>query len=364
MNDKRWILVKNNRTGPIIKNQKEERITFSIIVVNWNGRHFLEKCLDSLFNTDYHDFEVILIDNASTDGSVEYVQEKYGHDKRLRIVVNPVNYGFAKASNIGVNYASKNYAIFLNNDTYVEANWLSELKKVLDEDPSIGCAQCLIVSAQNPDVIQTGGGFILDFCGWAWSIFRGEKISKAVLGISKKEIGVAYGAAMVVKYSLLSLIGSFDPTFVSWFEDIDLSWRVWLAGYKVVLIPNSIVYHWGGGSYKRIDPKSLRQAELSNIRNSMRMCIKNYSSASLVKYLPLSCISLSMRAFYYSFTKKNARDTLIPLFLAIKSNLLDLRVLIAQRRQTQKAVRKVTDAYVIKHAMCRLPLRDIVDTFR
>ena len=113
----------------------------SVIILNYNGMEFVESCLESVLSTDYPDFEVLFIDNASIDGSLEYVEDKFGRNTRIKIVANEKNYGFAEGNNIGFKHTEGEYVVFLNIDTDVEPDWLSELVKVFEADPTIGAVQ-------------------------------------------------------------------------------------------------------------------------------------------------------------------------------------------------------------------------------
>src|SRR5579859_1031068 len=136
----------------------------SIIIINFNGKNYLEKCLNSLENQIYKKAEIILIDNASTDGSVEFVKKKY---PKVKMHINKKNQGFAEANNIGYSFSKGNYILFLNNDTIVSKNFLSELIKTIENDQSIGCVQSKILQMDNKNILDNVGTF-LTFTGFLY----------------------------------------------------------------------------------------------------------------------------------------------------------------------------------------------------
>ncbi len=134
----------------------------SIVILNFNGKKFLNQCLDSVLQSDYRNFEVILVDNASTDGSIELVQKNFHQHSNLRIVTNGTNLGFAEGNNIGARAATGKYVVFLNNDTEVDPEWLQELLIVVESDKTVGAAQSklLLLARARAKTIDSAGDFV------------------------------------------------------------------------------------------------------------------------------------------------------------------------------------------------------------
>jgi hypothetical protein len=130
--------------------ETEKEPLVSVIIVNYNGKNFLNQCLSSVLKTNYPDFEVILVDNGSSDGSLRAVNEVFAHDRRLRIVKNDANVGIAEANNIGLGHAQGKYLVLLNNDMVVDTEWISELIKVMESDVSIAAAQSKLLLMDHP----------------------------------------------------------------------------------------------------------------------------------------------------------------------------------------------------------------------
>jgi GT2 family glycosyltransferase len=267
-----------NDKGPLV----------SIIILNYNGMKFADKCLTSVLNTRYHNFEVIFVDNASTDGSLEYAKKRFGKNRRLRFVVNKKNYGFAKGNNIGLRHAKGEYVVFLNIDTEVDPNWLTELVKVMDSDPTVGAAQSKLLTMDDQKRIDACG---LTLTPYGFFAERGSGEVDRGQYDSAVEIFAAKGAAMAVKREVLEKVGPFDEDYFIFAEEVDLCWRIWLAGYRVVLVPKSIVFHFGAGIVKMIWPQ---KSPPYWYRNTLVTFLKNASTKNLLKMLPpLLLISLA-----------------------------------------------------------------------
>jgi len=230
----------------------------SVIIVNYNGKTYLEKCLESLMKINYKNYEIILVDNNSTDTSIEFVKNTY---PSITIIKLNDNYGFAEPNNIGAKNAKGDYLLFLNNDTEVNPNFIGEMIKVLQQDPQIAICQSLLLKP-NGDV-DSSGDFI-DTMGRVYS--SKNKVNEV------KKILSARGASMMVRKDSFWDLGGFDKKFFASFEDVDLGWRAWIWGYKIVLVPNSIVYHKGGETVKQNFP----EVRFHGVKNSLIIRLANF----------------------------------------------------------------------------------------
>jgi len=230
----------------------------SIIIVNYNGKNHLEDCLASLEKIDYKNYEIILVDNNSTDNSVEYVKNKY---PSITIIKLNRNYGFAEPNNIGAKNAKGDYLLFLNNDTTVNPNFISAMVNVLEQDPKIAICQSLLLKPNGQ--VDSSGDFI-DTLGRAYS--SKERVSEV------KKILSARGASMMVRKESFWDLDGFDKKFFASYEDVDLGWRAWLWGYKIVLVPNSVVYHKGGQTVEKILP----EIRFHGVKNSLVIRLTNF----------------------------------------------------------------------------------------
>lgn len=247
----------------------EDKPLISIIIVNYNGVLHLEKCLASLKKVDYDNHEIILVDNNSSDDSIEFVKNNY---PKIIIIKLDKNYGFAYPNNVGAKNARGPLLLFLNNDTITTPNFVSELVKIMNSDPKIGICQSLLLKINNE--VDSSGDFI-DSIGVAYS--SKERVRTV------KEILSAKGASMIIRKDIFERLGGFDEKFFVSFEDVDLGWRCWIIGYKVVVVPASIVYHIGGQTINKM------KSELAfhGIKNQISMKITNFEVKLAVKNLLL-----------------------------------------------------------------------------
>lgn len=252
---------------------------FSVIIVSWNALPHLQTFLPSVAATDYDNFEIILADNASTDGSKEWVRKHY---PEVKTVTFDDNYGYCGGNNRAVPYASGDILIFLNNDVKVEPNWLTALANYFEKNPEVAAAQPKMRSYENPNEFEysgAAGGFIdrygFPFC--RGRIFDSIEIDSGQYD-TETDIFWASGAALAIRKQVFKKFGGFDEDFEFHMEEIDLCWRLWNRGLRVGFCPQSIVYHLGGGSLPSHSPRKLYY----NYRNSLKMLWKNYTTSSLL----------------------------------------------------------------------------------
>lgn len=334
----------------------------SIIILNYNGMKFVEPCLSSVLNSDYPNFEVIFVDNSSSDGSVEFTTKKFGHDPRLKVIVNDRNYGFAEGNNIGVMSAEGKYVIFLNVDTRIpNRQWLKKLVKVMEMDRSIGIAQPLILDWDS-NRLQSGGMYLLYPFGFTFQFGKNENYEEFVRRHSKPyRIFSSAGACMMVRRSVLNEIGLFDSKFFTYFEETDLSWRTWISGRKVVTVPgvDSIVRHYGGGLTQI--PRIV--IEYHYAKNLVRMILKNSDYEYVFRLLPSALFILLFERFYYAL-KSGSLAPLIGLVNALLWNLRNMPNTFAERVKVQGKIRKLHDRTYFQHLAGHLPLLEMLSRWR
>lgn len=249
----------------------------SIIIVNYNGYKHLKECFDTLDNLIYNNKEIIFVDNGSIDNSVDFIKEHY---KNVKIIKLEKNYGYAIPNNLAAAQARGKYIALLNNDVSVNQFWLSELVKIAESAPTIGIVASKIYYYETPEVINYAGGFFEKF-GYSRHICANLKDNEKFN--SQRETFFACGAALLIKRTLIDKIGLFDPLYFAYCEDLDLSWRAWIAGYKVIYAPKSFIYHKSSSVLKEFIPRRL----FLNERNRLRTILKNYEIRSLVIVLPI-----------------------------------------------------------------------------
>lgn len=253
--------------------------SFSIIIVSWNALHHLKKYLPSVVATKYADFEIILADNASTDGSKAWVREQY---PEVKIAALDENYGYCGGNNRAVPYTNGDILLFLNNDVRVEPDWLNALAECFS-DPHTAAVQPKFRSDEQPAYFEYAGaaGGYLDRYGYP--LCRGRIFDTVEKDEGQyddpQDILWASGAALAIRKNLFEESDGFDEDFEFHMEEIDLCWRLRNTGYNVRYCPNSTIYHLGGGSLPMGSPRKVYY----NYRNNLMMLWKNCSTRTLFR---------------------------------------------------------------------------------
>ena len=256
----------------------------SIIIVNLNGKLQLESCLHSLSKVNYSNFEIIIIDNNSTDGSIEFIENNYS---KIKIKKLDKNYGFAYPNNIGVKNSQGEYIVFLNNDTIVDPNFISEFIEVLQENPEIAMCQSLLL--KNNGTVDSSGDYI-DYLGRAYSKHDVPKEIRDIL--SPK------AASMIIRKKIFLDLGGFDEDYFASFEDVELGWKSWLWGYQSKIVPSSIVYHDGGKTVKTISD----EIAFHGVKNSISLRMTHFDFGDLVySLIIMTLLSISQKLFKFDF---------------------------------------------------------------
>jgi GT2 family glycosyltransferase len=215
-----------------------------IVVLNWNGKRVTAKCFESLKAIDYSNYEILLVDNGSTDGSQQYFRAQY---PEIVLLENEVNLGFAEGNNVGIRHAMNgraDYVLLLNNDTLVHAKFLSELVHVAERDSSIGFVGPKIYYRDwhgQRDVIAFAGGCVNLWIGKARNIGEGEKERGQYEEI--KEVSYLQGSCLLVKREVVQRVGLLDSTLFAYWEETDWCMRGRHAGYASVFVPSAKIWH-------------------------------------------------------------------------------------------------------------------------
>ena len=242
----------------------------SVVILNWNGRHHLERYLPSVVANTSGDAEVIVADNGSTDDSLQWLRLTYPD---VRVIRLDRNYGFAGGYNRALKEVDTEYVLLLNSDVEVTEGWWQPLVEVLDSDKGVAAVAPKLRSVERRDEFEyagAAGGFI-DYLGYPFC--RGRILSTVERDDGqyddRREIFWASGAALCCRREVFVELGGFDEDFFAHMEEIDLQWRMQLAGWRIMVEPCSVVYHLGGGTL----PVSSRKIYL-NHRNNLAMLYK------------------------------------------------------------------------------------------
>jgi GT2 family glycosyltransferase len=293
----------------------------SIIVVNWNGKRYLGECLSALLTQTYSPCEIILVDNGSDDGSVDFVAERFS---QVRIIENGENLGFAAGNNVAIRVARGDYIVTLNNDTRAEPNWLEELVKAAETEPRIGMCASKMLFYHYPGVLNSTG-ISLDVAGIAWDRRGGERDD----GLEREPVeifGPCAGAALY-RREMLDEVGLFDEDFFAYHEDVDLAWRARSRGWRCMYNPRATVYHVHSGT--GMEGSAFKNRLLG--RNKVWTMVKNYPSPQIFLFLPLIAF-YDLASVFYGLLRR--RDT-SPLRGRLASLSL-LRQMLRKRREIQR----------------------------
>jgi GT2 family glycosyltransferase len=258
----------------------------SLIILNWNGRQFLADCLGSLAGQTYGEFEVVLVDNGSADGSAAYVREQFPW---VKLVALPENLGFAGGNNSGLAAARGEFIVALNNDTRVAADFLAELVVPALADPRVGMVAAKMLNFFEPGRIDSVGVSAAGN-GLGISIGHGE-LDRGQFDTPAPVFGPCGGAALYRRV-MLDEVGFFDPDFFAYYEDLDLAWRGRLAGWECVTAPRAVVYHVHSATSGRLSPFTVYHLH----RNKWFTIIKNWPTRLLLRRLPL-LLAIDLAAF-------------------------------------------------------------------
>ncbi len=308
----------------------------SIIIVNWNGKEFLPACLDSLKKITYKNFEVILVDNGSTDGSAE---EAAKHCLKPLVIKNGANLGFAEGNNIGASLAKGKFLLLLNNDTEVKPDFLNHLVETLESSKKNAVVQPKIILT-SVWKLQAGGSFLTS-SGFLFHLgfFKDPDDPKYN---QEMKIFSANGACMLIRKDIIGKVGLFDPDFFAYFEESDFCWRVILAGYNVVYCPKSVILHKGRQTSKRV---SYSLTQYLSFKNRLSSILINLSGKEMISMLPLHIIYSGIQAVGFLAMGKFACAWAIP--RAFWWNLISLATILQKRELVQTKIRKISDSVLM-----------------
>jgi GT2 family glycosyltransferase len=244
----------------------------SIVILNWNGQKYLQQFLPSVLSSTYDNYEIVVADNNSTDNSIIFLKETY---PQIRLITLDKNYGFAGGYNKALQQVQSDYYILLNSDVEVQPGWLQPMVNLLETNSSIAACQPKILSYHNKEIFEYAGaaGGWLDKYGYPFAKGRVFDVCETDNGQYNKSEPVfwASGAALFIRPSVFHAMKGFDEYFFAHQEEIDLCWRIQLAGHQVYACPQSVVYHIGGGTL----PKGDSLKTYLNFRNNRIMLSKN-----------------------------------------------------------------------------------------
>ena len=311
----------------------------SIIILTYqNGWPQLKKCFGSLKSIDYKPFEVIVVDNGSTDNTLSEISNFQFQISNFKLIRNKKNLGFCRGNNQAAKMARGKYILLLNNDTVVTPNFLSILVRDLENDKSIGVVQPKIRQLLAKNKLDACASFLTNtgfLYHYGYSQNRADKkFNKRLFMYSAK------GACLLTRKSLIEKIGLFDENFFAYFEETDFCHRVWLSGFKVLYEPSAEIFHLGGPD-REVNPI----IQFHSYKNRIATYIKNFENKTLFAILPVHILMCLVICVLYLFKGK----VLYPFAIisAIFWNILNIKTLLSKRSFIQEKLRKIKDIILL-----------------
>lgn len=309
----------------------------SIVILNFNGKENLKYCLPSIERQNYKPLEVIVVDNGSKDGSVDFLKARY---PRVKLIENKKNLGYSIGNNIGVSKAKGKYILILNDDTKLTPDLVTKLVKKMENDQRIGVAMPKILLMDKPNMVDSAGSFFTKL-----GIFRHmSRFENGTVELPEK-IFSAKSACILIRKELYTELGGFDEDFFAYAVDPDLCWRVWQRGFEVVLVPGAVMYHKGAATnIKYVNAHFIVYETFKNVISSL---IKNLE----VHYIYILGINIGISFFgilLYIFRLKPKQAFAI--ISAVSWNAINLKHNLGKRKLTQSK-RRVSDKQIFEELM-------------
>lgn len=312
----------------------------SIIILNYNGKEFLKDCLDSVLVQTFRDFEVIFVDNNSSDDSMDFVKKNYT-DSRLKVLSTERNLGFAGGNNFGLKNSNGEYIVLLNNDTEVSENWLQSLYDTINNNEKAGAVQSLVITEGIPLKYYDINGTLNLF---------GHNIME-VFPIDKNGIGEIFqvtGCSLIIKKDVLEKIGGlFLDEYFMYAEDSLLSFKLKFAGYKILHDANSLVHHKGNATTVKFKNSFVT---FYQERNRILNFLLFFSKSFLIKYFFLLILNLKIKILYSLFSRKYSLKGILKAYWWILKNINWIK---RQRLEINK-YKTVDEKEILKLLSCKM----------
>jgi len=316
----------------------------TIVIPHYNGLDILRDCLESLYKNSFTDFETLLIDNGSTDGSQDFVRK---HFPQVRLIENSENKGYAGACNQGIALAITPFVLLLNNDTVMPTNFLMEMVNTISAHPRIAAVQPKIISIQDQEYFDYSGGAggEMDWLGYPFArgrIFDTVEKDKHQYDLAEQNVFWTSGCAMLLRKSVADIIGVLDEDFFAHQEEIDWNWRAQLAGYRNVVTCRTHICHYSGYTLRSDNQRKM----YLNHRNNLIMMIKNYAFYILILFFPLRVLfeMATVLADVLMWDGRRARAALDALWFVFSHPRF-----IWRKRRSVQALRKVSDRAILRN---------------
>lgn len=320
-------------------------IAVSIIISNRNGAQFLKNCLDSILREKSTQYEIIVVDDASSDASPQILQA-YKSQKNIRVIYLPSHAGIAVARNMGAQKAVGKYLFFLDADTIIMPGWLNHITDFFLHHKKTALAQAKLLR-KGSNHFDSAGEYISPF---GFLVERSGKGKDTGQFKSPDCIFSARGAAFIIRSSVFRMLCGFDKDYSFYLEDTDLSWRVWLAGYHVRFIPAVVVYHAYGTKEKGNEHYKDRQVYYTGCRNFLITIAKNIGFPRILYVLPVQYASWTVLSIVFILSGRRIDG--ISIFKGVFASIGEIGSTYHKRRDIQR--RRVIDDSTLFNAVGRV----------
>lgn len=309
--------------------------TVSVIIANKNGEKFLKRCLDSIL-LEIGNYELIVVDDGSTDGSLCLLNKFFGKNRKVSIVDLGKNVGASKTRNVGVKKSLGKYFVFLDADTKIKPGWYRETIRFFEKNRTVGAAQVKLLTMNTTKYDYAGDlmgsfGFLVERARGAVDMGQFDETTYIFSGKS---------AGMIIRRNVFEKLGGFDEDYQIFLEDTDLFWRTWLAGYQVLFAPTIVVWHAYWTGEKPFSHYVDNQVFYRGCRNMIATQIKNFGTVRLFWNLPLVICTWMILAVV--FLIKGKPERFLALIKGVAWNIINLRKTLVKRSLIQKS-RKISD---------------------
>jgi len=320
----------------------------AIVILNWNGIEFLKKFLPDVIRFSSDIARIVVADNASSDGSLQYLKENF---PQIDTIVLDKNYGFTGGYNLALKQVKEEYYLLLNSDVDVSEGWLQPLFEFMEFHPKAAACQPKIRSFQDRHLLEHAGavGGYIDYLGYPFCRGRIYNSLEEDLGQydSIQRVFWATGACLMIRSKVFHDHKGFDDDFFAHMEEIELCWRIQQSGWEIYVVPESVVYHVGGGTLPKINPRKTYY----NFRNNLLMLLKNLPGHQLIWKMPLRLFLDVIAAVKFLFDG-DYKDTLAVLKAHVGFYKLSLKFL-SKRSQLQNHIMKHPSKGIYKKSIIK-----------
>jgi len=324
----------------------------SVVVLNYNAGKYIVACLKSILESSYKNLEIILVDNQSLDGSIETLKSSLTARELagIRIIINKTNLGAAIALNQGARIATGKYITFVATDTLVDKDCFLHLVESFEDDPSVGGASSKLLMMHKPDAFDSAGEYLSQY-GILIQRHAGQEIDRGQFN-QKDEIFSAKGTALTVRAEAFKSIGMFPEDYFMFLEETDLCWRIWLVGYRIIFVPDALIFHARGASVNASTNRNYL-VKYFGTRNYIMTLIKNFGFMRFMTIVPVNILMWFGLSIFLIIRGRIKEGWFV--MRGILWNIFNLNKILEGRAKVQK-LRRIPDSLFLGRVLKHIPL--------